>query len=308
MTEDDGVSRYEPGARPWRPDWPVEVDLHLHTTASDGTLSPTDLIKQILHTSLKTVAITDHDSTEGVDEAMAAAEGTELTVIPGIEFGSEIGDSEVHLIGLFIDHNSPALQTALERFREQRIEAAQAMVRKLNSLNMDITWERVSELAEGSVGRPHVARALLEKGYVSTIREAFDLYIGNDGPARVPRPKFTPVEALEIVHAAGGVGVVAHPRTVKNLNDVLPPLVEAGLAGIEVFAEKYGAEHQKRFRNLGEEYDLIPGGGTDYHAFGSENEVKPGMSGPPPETARLLFQAAMRKHNGKPGFVPERPL
>lgn len=239
---------------------------------------------------------------------MAAAEGSELIVIPGIEFGSEIGDSEVHLIGLFIDHNSAPLQTALERFREQRVEAAQNMVRKLNDLGMDITWERVQELAEGSVGRPHIARALLEKGFVSSIREAFDRYIGNDGPARVPRPKFTPVEALEIVHAAGGVGVVAHPRTVNSLEDVLPPLVEAGLAGIEVFAEKYGAEHQRRFRELAENYRLIPGGGTDYHAFGSENEVIPGVSGPPPETARLLYDVAMNKHNGKPGFVPPRAL
>ncbi len=175
-------------------------------------------------------------------------------------------------------------------------------------MGMHITWERVSELAEGSVGRPHIARALLEKSYVTSIREAFDRYIGNDGPARVPRPKFTPVEALHIVHEAGGVGIVAHPRTVNDLEAVLPPLVEAGLAGIEVFAEKYGTDHQRRYKELAERYSLIPCGGTDYHAFGTENEVLPGMSGPPPETARLLFDAAMRKHDGKPGFVPARPL
>lgn len=308
MSEESNVSRYEPSARPWRPNWQVEVDLHLHTTASDGTLSPTELIEQILQTGLKTVAITDHDSTNGVDEAMAAASSGELTVIPGIEFGSEVDDSEVHLIGLFIDHNSPALQRAVERFREQRIEAAQEMVGKLNALDMDITWERVSELAGGSVGRPHIARALLEKGYISSIREAFDRFIGNDGPARVPRPKFTPVEALEIVHAAGGVGIVAHPRTVNDLEGVLPPLVDAGLVGIEVYAEKYGTEHQQRFKDLVEKYSLIPGGGTDYHAFGSENEVMPGMSGPPPDTAKLFYEAALRKHDGKPGFVPDRPL
>ncbi len=308
MSDDNGVSRYEPGAKPWRPDWRVEVDLHLHTTASDGTLSPTELIKQILQTGLQTIAITDHDSTEGIDEAVRTAEGSELNVIPGIEFGSEIGESEVHLIGLFIDHRSDPLQDALKRFRDQRVEAAQNMVAKLNEMGMAITWERVNELAGGSVGRPHVARALLEKEYVGSIREAFDKYIGNDGPARVPRPKFTPVEALEIVHAAGGVGVVAHPRTVNDLEGVLPALVEAGLTGIEVFAEKYGAEHQQRFKDLAEKYSLIPGGGTDYHAFGSENEVLPGMSGPPPDTARLFFEAAMQKHDGKPGFVPERPL
>ena len=307
MTE-NSVSRYEPGAKPWRPDWPVEVDLHLHTPASDGTLSPTELIEQILQTTLRVVAVTDHDSTSGVDEAMTAAAGTELIVIPGIEFASEIDDSEVHLLGLFINHHSPALQAAIERLREQRIEAAQEMVRKLNSLGMDITWEQVSELAGGSVGRPHIARALLAKGFISSIPEAFDRFIGNDGPARVPRPKFTPVEALEIVHAAGGVGVVAHPRTVKNLDEVMPALVEAGLAGIEVFAEKYGAEHQRRYQDLADRFSLIPSGGTDYHAFGSENEVKPGMSGPPPETARRLYERALSRHGGRPGFMPARPL
>jgi predicted metal-dependent phosphoesterase TrpH len=305
---DDSVARYEPGATPWRPDWPVEVDLHLHTTASDGTLSPTQLIEQILQTTLRVVAVTDHDSTAGLDEAMAAAAGTELIVIPGIEFGSGIDESEVHLLGLFINYNSPTLQAVLKRFREQRIEAAQEMIGKLNSLGLDITWERVNELAEGSVGRPHIARALLEKGFISSIPEAFDRYIGSDGPARVPRPKFTPVEALEIVHAAGGVGIVAHPRTVDHLEDVLPAMVEAGLAGIEVFAEKYRAEHQRRYQDLADKYFLIPSGGTDYHAFGSENEVKPGVSGPPPVTARKLYEAALARHGGRPGFTPSRPL
>jgi hypothetical protein len=309
MSQDQNVSRYEPTAAPWRPPWPVEVDLHLHTTASDGTLTPTQLIQQVGATGLRVVAVTDHDSTEGVDEAVEAAKRfPKLTVIPGIEFGSEIGESELHLLGLFIDHHSPALQTALERFRRERVEAAQLMVKKLNSLGFAITWERVAELAHGAVGRPHIARAMLEKGYIASIPEAFDKYIGNDGPARVPRPKFEPVQALEIVHAAGGVGVVAHPRTVKRLDDVLPPLVEAGLAGIEVFAEKYGIEHQSHYRDLAQSYNLVECGGTDYHAFGSENEVTPGMSGPPPETARKLYERALALHNGKPGFVPANPL
>jgi predicted metal-dependent phosphoesterase TrpH len=287
----------------------VEVDLHLHTTASDGTLTPAQLIEQISSTTLRVAAVTDHDSTAGIDEAMEAAKRfPKLTVIPGIEFGSEIGESEVHLLGLFINHRSPKLQQALTTFREQRIEAAQQMVLKLNSMGVNISWERVNELARGAVGRPHIARAMLERGYVATIPEAFDRYIGNEGPARVPRPKFEPVQALEIVHAAGGIGVVAHPRTVKNLEEVLAPLAAAGLGGIEVFAEKYGAEHQERYRNLARKYGLIESGGSDYHAFGSENEVKPGMSGPPPDTARRLYERACELHGGKPGFVPEGPL
>ena len=182
------------------------------------------------------------------------------------------------------------------------------MVLKLNRMGIMISWDRVNELALGAVGRPHIARAMLEKGYVASIPEAFDRYIGNDGPARVPRPKFEPVQALGIVHSAGGVGVVAHPRTVNNLEQVLAPLAAARLGGIEVFAEKYGAEHQERYRKLASKYELIESGGSDYHAFGNENEVKPGMSGPPPDTARRLYEKACEIHGGTPGFVPERPL
>jgi predicted metal-dependent phosphoesterase TrpH len=285
------------------------VDLHLHTTASDGTLTPTQLIEQIGQTSLKTVAVTDHDSTSGVDEALQVAERyPEILVIPGIEFGSEIGESEVHLLGLFIDHHSPDLQQALEQFREQRVDAARRMVVRLGELGIDISWDRVQELAQGAVGRPHIARAMLEAGYVETVREAFDRYIGSGGPARIPRPKFEPVEALELVHAAGGVGVVAHPRTVTHLEEVLEPLAEAGLAGIEVYAEKYRVDHQEAYAQLAERYELVSCGGTDYHAFGSENEVEPGVSGPPPDTARKLYERALALHQGKPGFVPSRPL
>ena len=305
----ENVSRYEPTAPPWQPPWPVEVDLHLHTTASDGTLTAAQLIGQVAQTSLRVIAITDHDSTDAIDEAMAAAAThPRLTVIPGIEFGTEIGQSEVHLLGLFIDHHSPVLQDTLKQFRDQRVNSARQMVKKLNDMGIAITWERVSELAQGAVGRPHIARAMLEKQYVETIHEAFERYIGNDGPARVPRPKFEPVQALEAVHAAGGVGIVAHPRTVEGLEDVLPPLAEAGLAGIEVFAEKYSAEHQEPYSALAKKYNLIESGGTDYHAFGSKNEVRPGISGPPPDTARKLYVRAFELHNGKPGFKPPRPI
>ena len=306
---DSPASRYEPSSPPWTPPWPVEVDLHLHTTASDGSLTPTELIEEVGQTTLKTVAVTDHDSTSGVDEAIQAAERfPRLQVIPGIEFGAEIGESEVHLIGLFIDHHSPELQQTLEQFRSQRVDAAQRMVVRLGELGVKISWERVQELAQGAVGRPHIARAMLEGGYVKTVREAFDRYIGSDGPARIPRPKFEPVEALGLIHAAGGVGVVAHPRTVAHIEDVLKPLAEAGLAGIEVYAEKYHSDHQDEYMRLADRYGLAPCGGTDYHAFGSENEVRPGISGPPPGAARSLYERAARMHNGRPGFIPARPL
>ena len=306
---DGPESRYNPEAPPFTPDWPVKVDLHLHTTASDGTLSPAQLIDLVAEAGLRIVAVTDHDTTDGIPEAMEAAERhQDLTLITGIEFGAEIGESEVHLIGLFVDFTNADLQASLRRFREERVDAARGTVEKLGTLGVNISWDRVRELAGGTVGRPHIARALLEAGYVRNVPEAFDRYLGSDGPARVPRPKFPPVEALNIIHAAGGVGIVAHPRTVKHLGDVLTPLVDGGLAGIEVYAEKYGREQQDEYRALAQKYDLVESGGTDYHAFGNENEVMPGKSGPPPATAQMLFERGRLLHGDRVGFVPTRPL
>ena len=305
----DAVSRYDPNSEPFRPTWPVEVDLHLHTTASDGLLTPTALIEMVAATSLKIVSVTDHDSTEGIDEALEAAKAyPHLQVIPGIEFGAEIDESEVHLLGLFIDHKNRTLQDHLEKFRRDRVDTARKMVEKLATLGVHISWDRVQELAEGSVGRPHIARTMVEAGYVETVPEAFDRYLGSDGPARVPRPKLAPVDALKLVHAAGGVGIVAHPRTVNHLDEILPSLVDEGLAGIEVFAEKYGIEHQQKYRDLASQYNLIESGGTDYHGFGNRNEVTPGTSGPPPDTAQRLYKRAQALHGDKVGFVPARPL
>ncbi len=302
-------SRYGVGLSPFSPPWPVEVDLHLHTTASDGTLSPSQLIEKVAATRLKTVAITDHDSTAGIDEALAAAaKHPGLTVIAGIEFGTEEDDSEVHLLGYFIDYRSRELQDTLTRFREERVEAARQTVRKLATLGVQISWERVRELAGGTVGRPHIARAMLEAGYVRTVAEAFERYLGTDGAARVPRPKLPPLDALDLVHRVGGVGVVAHPRTVKQVELMVSRLAAGGLAGIEVYAEKYGQEERERYRSIARTYGLTECGGSDFHNFGSDGEVMPGVSGPPPDTARLLLERARQLHGAKVGCVPERPL
>ncbi len=302
-------SRYGVGQPPFIPPWPVEVDLHLHTTASDGTLSPSAVIERVAKTSLRVVAVTDHDATEGIDEALAAAAPyPHLTVMPGIEFGTEEGDSEVHLLGYFMDYKSRDLQDTLVRFREERVEAARQTVSKLATLGVKISWDRVRELAGGAVGRPHIARAMLEAGYVRSVSEAFERYLGTDGPARVPRPKLPPLDALDLVHRTGGVAVVAHPRTVKQVELMVSRLAAGGLAGIEVYAEKYGPEEQQRFRSLARTYGLVECGGSDYHAFGNETEVVPGVSGPPPDTARQLLERARAMHGDKVGWVPERPV
>ena len=185
---------------------------------------------------LGTIAITDHDSMNGVDEALAAAAGTSLKVIPGVELSTDIPRGEVHLLGYYLDPHLPELDALLATLRGSRVQRAQRMVEKLDSLGMPVSWERVQAIANGaSVGRPHVARALIEAGHVSSVQDAFSLYIGREGPAYVDRYKLTPVEATALVTRLGGLAVLAHPSFVPELDRVLPGLVEAGLAGMEVY-------------------------------------------------------------------------
>ena len=182
--------------------------------------------------------------------------------------------------------------------------AARLNVDKLRSMGVKITWERVRELAGGTVGRPHIAKAMVEGGYVASVRDAFDKYLGDNGIGRVSRPKLDPVDALGIIHDAGGVGAIAHPRTVKQLGRVTARLADAGLAGIEVYAEKYGPDEQAGYRSIARQNGLVECGGSDYHAFGYPNEVTPGLYGPPPDTADLLFGRAQAMHGNKACRVP----
>ena len=293
-------------ARPdFAPPWRVEVDLHLHTTASDGLLTPTELIALVAETSLRVIAIADHDSTDGVDEAQEAVRShPRLTLIPAVEIGTEEGETELHLLGYFIDHRRAAFRAALERLRESRATAARLTVEKLAELGVRVSWERVQELATGVVGRPHIARAMVEAGYIENVHEAFDYYLGDDGKVRVEREKLSPLDGLSLVHEAGGIGVVAHPRTVNNLGPTVAALAEAGLAGIEVYAERYTAMQRGAYAVLADRHGLVQCGGTDYHGFGTEGEVVPGELGPPNDTPRLLLERARALHGDGVGHIP----
>ena len=283
----------------------MEIDLHLHTTASDGTLTPKQLIEQISKTSLRIIAITDHDATIGSDHAIqAASTHKQLTVIPGIELGTATDDSELHILGYFIDSTNIKLQSTLEQFRTERIQSARATVDRLAAINRPVSWQRVLELAGGSIGRPHIARAMIEAGHVETIAEAFDRFIGEKGIARVPRPKLHPVDALEIIHSAGGIAAIAHPRTVNHLSNIVKQLVDAGLAGIEVYAEKYRGDRLDTYLDIATRYDLVPCGGTDYHGLRTKNESTPGTNGPPSDTASKLLARAIDKHGSNVGNIP----
>jgi predicted metal-dependent phosphoesterase TrpH len=277
---------------------PPLVDLHLHTTASDGQLSPTELIEQVAGTSLRIVAVTDHDSTEGMAEARdATARHPHLTLISGIELGTEDGESDVHLVGHFVDPGAPGLQDYLSHLRDGRIEAAQGTVIRLGELGIHISWERVMEIAGGSVGRPHIARAMAESGYVANAQDAFQRYLGSDGIARVKRPKPTPGDGVRFLHSIGATATLAHPQTVKHLGRILGFLVDEGLDGIEVFAPKYGSSDRERRLEVAKRSALIAVGGSDYHAWGTSEEIIPGDAktvGPPTDAVDKLRSAADR--------------
>ncbi len=253
-------------------------DLHAHTTASDGGLSPQQLVELALRCGVKVLAVTDHDTIASVIPCQEAAQGSGLEVWAGVEISADVPASEVHMLGYFINPNHSDLRTNLEDLRRSRLERGTKMVARLNKLGMDITWERVQEIAgDASIGRPHIAQALLEKGYVSTMKDAFSRLIGRNGPAYVERTKLTPAESVALIREAGGFASLAHPQYVMseakqagrliNLDSFIEELVESGLEGIEVYYPDLPTDLQNRLLNLADRYKLITTGGTDFHGL-----------------------------------------
>ncbi len=275
----------------------MKADLHLHTTASDGRLEPNEIVGLAAKVGLEVIAITDHDTVGGVAPALAAAQALpSLTVIPGVEINTDVPRGEVHVLGYFIDFTDRKLADNLLRLRDARQGRAQKMITKLSSLGVDIEWRRVEELAQGgSVCRPHVALALLEKGYVGSEKEAFDRYIGHDGPAYVDRMKLLPVEAVKLIIDAQGLPVLAHPADIDGLDELVPKLKAAGLVGIEVYYRDYGSDVIARLLRIAEQYELVTTGGTDYHAFGDASEVMIGEALAPPQSVERLFALADKR-------------
>lgn len=275
----------------------MKADLHLHTTASDGRLEPNEIVGLAAKVGLEVIAITDHDTVGGVGPALAAAQAfPSLTVIPGVEINTDVPRGEVHVLGYFIDFTDRKLADNLLRLRDARQGRAQKMITKLSSLGVDIEWRRVEELAQGgSVCRPHVALALLEKGYVGSEKEAFDRYIGHDGPAYVDRMKLLPVEAVKLIIDAQGLPVLAHPADIDGLDALVPKLKAAGLVGIEVYYRDYGSDVIGRLLRIAEQYELVTTGGTDYHAFGDASEVMIGEALAPPQSVERLFALANKR-------------
>ena len=274
----------------------MKTDLHLHTTASDGRLAPQKLVSLAVEVGLEVIAITDHDTIDGLAPALEAAQSyPSISVIPGVEINTDVLQGEVHILGYFVDYHDNEFKKELLWLRNSRLDRARKMLSKLHELGMNIEWDRVQELAMGgAMCRPHIARALLEKGYVQSEKEAFDKYIGHNRPAYVERRKLLPIEAVRLITDAKGLPVLAHPDDIPDLDSLLQELCAAGLAGIEVYYKDYGMDTINKLLRFSSKYNLITTGGTDYHAFGDGLEVMIGATLVPAESVERLFILAGR--------------
>jgi len=272
----------------------LKYDLHLHTTASDGRLTPSELVALALEEGLEVISVTDHDSVGGVEEAVAAAGSRgKITVIPGVEINTDLATGELHVLGYFIDYMDEDLVASLANIRESRVGRAQKMVEKLRQLGMPVEWQRVQDLAKGeSICRPHIAQAMLEKGYVSDEKEAFEKYIGRNGPAYFGREKVGPADAVGIVKKAGGIPVLAHPADIANADNIIVGLKAAGLVGLEAYYGQYDSKTVRRCVKMAARHSLLTTGGTDYHHFQDDREVPPGSADIPVSSIERLFAAA----------------
>ena len=269
----------------------MKLDLHLHSTASDGHFIPEQLVSMAADSGLEVIAISDHDSVEGVAPALEAAQQfPRLKVISGVEVSTDVPHGEVHILGYFMDYRDPELIGALERLRSSRRIRAQKMLAKLATLGIPIEWERVEEIAGGgSIGRPHIAQAMFERGYVFSIKEAFLKYIGREGPAYVEREKMTPEQAVELVVKAGGLPVLAHPADIDQIEELIPQLQRVGLVGIEVYYNGYPPKLRKYLASLASKYGLVASGGSDFHGLEGGNEAPLGGVEVPSECVEKLF-------------------
>lgn len=273
-----------------------QVDLHLHSTASDGRYSPAEVVHQAAKRGLTIISLTDHDSVDGIIPALEATKTCpQLKLIPGVEISTFVTTGEVHVLGYFIDYTHPELQNVLSRMRDSRLEQAQAIIARLKDLGITIEWSRVREIAGGgSVGRPHIAQAMLEKGYIASIKEAFDKYISWEGPAYVKRPKVTPEEVIRLILQIRGLPVLAHPLTIDQPETLISKLEKIGLAGIEVYYKDYTVDQKNYLAQLARKYKLIATGGTDYHGLDATTEVMIGGTEVPLAAADQLIARAAR--------------
>ena len=261
------------------------IDLHLHTTHSDGSLSPTDVLRLAHKAGVTALAITDHDIVTGIPEAIAAGAELGIEIIPGVEISSRVGNSELHILGYCLQWQDQELNRRLASLRESRHSRNPQIIERLRALGLDVTYEEVRALAgTDAVGRPHIARVLMDKHYVTSAKDAFDRYLTEGRPAYVARELPSPADAIAWIRAAGGVAVLAHPTWAKvsgeSLNALLIALKAEGLGGIEVHYSSHTKRQTREYHDLAKRLDLLITGGSDFHGITKPDiEVGTGKGG-----------------------------
>jgi 3',5'-nucleoside bisphosphate phosphatase len=243
------------------------ADLHLHTNFSDGTYTPEELVAQAARNKLSAIALTDHDTVEGCERAAIACKAVEIEFIPGAELTAEQNDNEIHILGYFLDTQNKKLLEEIAKFQADRQNRIHEMVARLNQLKVPLRVEDVIKLANcRSPGRPHVARALVKAGYCSSLDEAFERFLKKHRPAFVPKTKISAQVAIELIHQASGLAVMAHPG-LNRTDEVIPDLVDAGLDGIECFHTKHSTAVSEHYLEIADKYNLLVTGGSDCHGM-----------------------------------------
>ena len=248
------------------------IDLHLHTTHSDGSFSAAEVVRLAHQAKVTTLAITDHDIVSGIPEAIATGAELGIEIIPGVEISSRVGENELHILGYFLNWQDQELSQRLASLRESRHSRNPQIVERLRALGLDVTYDEVKALAgTDAVGRPHIARLLMEKHYVTSAKDAFDRYLANGRPAYVARELPPPADAIAWIKAAGGVAVLAHPTWATSAGEELEPLLvalkAAGLGGIEVHYSTHTKRQTTKYLGLAKKLDLLITGGSDFHGI-----------------------------------------
>ncbi len=289
----------------------MAVDLHLHTTHSDGSYAPTDLVDYVRTFDVNVMAVTDHDDISGVKEAMERGRQVGVRVIPGIELSIEFplqGRAHLHLLGLFIDIENPALLKVLHYLREARRTRAMEIIERLRKQKIDVRFEELEQVVSGeSIGRPHIARLLVQKGVVSTVKEAFDRFLGRGAPGFVAKKKLGLAEAIQTIHEARGLAIQAHPvslfaKDFKELTDYLDHFRELGLDGVEGYYSYHPQELTDFLLQYAAKHHLAVSGGSDFHGT-AKPDIQPAIGTGhlhiPPEIVPALDGFYAAKYGGK---------
>lgn len=273
-------------------------DLHVHTTASDGVLSPIEVICLAENCRLTGIAITDHDTLDGLEQARRYVTSKKLRIdfIPGVELNTDYGNDEVHILGYYVEDKTGALSNRLGEIKSERYLRAQRIVSRLEELGIHIDFEDVKRMASDDlIGRPHIARALCNQGYASCEQEAFDLYIARGKPGYVPRYKFTPEEAINLVKSVGGIAVLAHPGLIQDPAKI-HQIIDWGIEGLEVYYPEHTQTQRNQLLRLALENNLLITGGSDFHGTGAANRSKLGCCGIDDQHVRLFKEFYQHKY------------